>query len=198
MGTGALLVCAATALFLLGAMAVASYTGYHPYRLPIGGMHRIGLTAIAGIAGGLLLANLWGGYAAGRMARGAGWLNGVLVAIMAGVLLMAGLLVYVLVKPGNSLALKMPSSLPRIHLLLPTWVNGLIAAATALTGATLGGAWGARWHSSMERRAARELAEAAEAKETFRDLREAMTHPDPEPEEAGPAIPYGPVGPALG
>lgn len=197
MGTGAVLVCAATTIFILIAMAVASYTGYKPYRMPLGGMHRVGLTAAAGVCFGLFLAHLWGGYAAGRMARGAGWMNGVLVAIMAGVLLMAGLIVYVLVRPGSSLALKMPSALPRIHFLLPKWVNGLIAAGVGLVGATLGGAWGARWHLSMERRAAREAEETVEARATFRDLREAMAQPDlPVADDTdGPAVPMGPVGP---
>lgn len=198
MGTGAVLVCAATTILILMAMAVASYAGYKPYRLPLGGMHRVGLTAAVGVCAGLFLAHLWGGYAAGRMARGAGWMNGILVAIMAGVLLMAGLIVYVLVRPGTSLAVKMPSALPRIHFLLPKWVNGLAAAAVGLVGATLGGIWGARWHISMERRADREAQETVEARATFRDLREAMAQPDlPAAEEAdGPAVPIGPVKPA--
>src|SRR6267378_8468043 len=72
--TGALGVYAAGLLFVLVARAVASYAGYRPYLLPIGGTHGAGLIAAAGIGAGLLGAFAWGGYTAGRMGRGRGWL----------------------------------------------------------------------------------------------------------------------------
>ena len=53
--TGALVVYAAALLFTLATRAVASYAGYRPYLLPIGGTHGVGLTAAAGIGAGLLL-----------------------------------------------------------------------------------------------------------------------------------------------
>src|SRR5712672_1181997 len=82
--TGALVVYAAGLLFVLATRAVASYAGYRPYLLPVGGTHRAGLTAAAGIGAGLLLAFAWGGYTAGRMGRGRGWLNGLLAALAVG------------------------------------------------------------------------------------------------------------------
>src|SRR5438105_15561579 len=78
--TGALVVSAAAALLTSLAIAIASYVGYKPYRLPLGGTRQVGLTVAIAAGLGLLIAFMWGGYAAGRMARGAGWLNGFLVA----------------------------------------------------------------------------------------------------------------------
>ena len=52
--TGALVVYAAGLLFVLVARAVASYAGYRPYLLPIGGTHGAGLIATAGIGAGVL------------------------------------------------------------------------------------------------------------------------------------------------
>src|SRR5437588_645501 len=54
--TGALVVYAAAVLFVLTTRTVASYAGYRPYLLPVGGTHGAGLTAAAGIGAGLLLA----------------------------------------------------------------------------------------------------------------------------------------------
>src|SRR5260370_204377 len=84
--TGALGVYAAALLFVLATRAVTSYAGYRPYLLPIGATHGAGLTAAAGIGAGLLLAFAWGGYTAGRMGRGRGWLNGLLAALAVGLI----------------------------------------------------------------------------------------------------------------
>src|SRR6266513_2825205 len=47
--TGALVVYAAGLLFVLATRAVASYAGYRPYLLPIGGTHGAGLAATTAI-----------------------------------------------------------------------------------------------------------------------------------------------------
>ena len=98
--TGALVVYAATLLFTLATRAVASYIGYQPYRLPIGGTHGVALTATIGTGAGLLLAFAWGGYTAGRMGRGRGWLNGLLAALAVGFIGAVGLGAATLLRPG--------------------------------------------------------------------------------------------------
>ena len=116
----------------------------------------------AGIAGGIayvvamFLAYLWGGYTAGRMARGAGVLNGVLVPIAAIVLaLIVGGIVAAL---GASANLNLPFTTARLPIgegsNLVEWGIGLgVAALVAMfAGGVLGGSLGARWHTKLERR----------------------------------------------
>jgi hypothetical protein len=116
----------------------------------------------AGIGGGvafvvaMLLAYLWGGYTAGRMARGAGVLNGLLVPIVAIVVaLIVGAIAATL---GANANLNLPFStarLPTENQSLVDWGVGLsIAALVAMfVGGIVGGMLGARWHTKLERRA---------------------------------------------
>jgi hypothetical protein len=116
----------------------------------------------AGIAGGIayviamFLAYLWGGYTAGRMARGAGVLNGVLVPIVAIVLAMiVGAIAAAL---GASASLNLPLTTARLPIQgsgsLVDWGIGLgVAALVAmLAGGVMGGSLGSRWHTKLERR----------------------------------------------
>lgn len=116
----------------------------------------------AGIAGGIayvvamFLAYLWGGYTAGRMARGAGVLNGVLVPITAIVLaLIVGAIAAAL---GASANLNLPLTTARLPVQgsgsLVDWGIGLgIAALVAMfAGGVVGGSLGSRWHTKLERR----------------------------------------------
>jgi hypothetical protein len=117
----------------------------------------------AGIAGGIayvvamFLAYLWGGYAAGRMARGAGVLNGALVPIVAIVLaLIVGAIVTAL---GATASLNLPLTTARLPIKesgsrLVDWGIGLgVAALVAMfAGGILGGTLGSRWHTKLERR----------------------------------------------
>ncbi|HMC09090.1 MAG TPA: hypothetical protein VKL22_07205, partial [Actinomycetota bacterium] len=66
---------------------------------------------------------------------------------------------------------------PRITYLVPKWIDSLAAGAIALAGAALGGALGTRWHGRLERLALKEEQERREARESFRDLREATAPP---------------------
>src|SRR5438105_7481770 len=118
--TGALVVYAAALLFILATRAFASYAGYRPYLLPIGGMHGAGLMAAIGIGAGLVLAFAWGGYTAGRMGRGRGWLNGLLAALAVGLIGAAGLGAVMLLRPGPGpdLHLHLPAGYPHVHFLL--------------------------------------------------------------------------------
>lgn len=116
----------------------------------------------AGIAAGIayvvamFLAYLWGGYAAGRMARGAGVLNGALVPIVAIVLaLIVGAIVAAL---GATASLNLPLTTARLPINesgnLVDWGIGLgVAALVAMfAGGILGGTLGSRWHTKLERR----------------------------------------------
>jgi hypothetical protein len=102
-----------------------------------------------------LLAFLWGGYTAGRMARGSGLLNGVLVPIVA--LLVAALVAGAVAALGAAANLNVPftrSSLPSedaSYLVDRGPVMGLVALAAALLGGLAGGVMGARWHARLER-----------------------------------------------
>src|SRR2546425_12180080 len=67
--TGALVVSAAAALFTSLAIAISSYVGYKPYRLPLGGTRQGGPTVAVPVGPGLLRAFLRGRGAAGRLGR---------------------------------------------------------------------------------------------------------------------------------
>ena len=108
------------------------------------------------------LAYLWGGYTAGRMGRGAGFLNGLLVPIVAVLLLVAvGAIAAAL---GADAELNNPLDTVR----LPVEENNLLDFGTGvgigilvamLLGAILGGMLGARWHTKLERRVAEKHAD---------------------------------------
>jgi hypothetical protein len=103
------------------------------------------------------LSYLWGGYTAGRMARGSGFLNGLLVPILA--LVLAGLVLAVAGSIGYSANanVTLPFStdtLPWNNDNLQDWTIGLgIATLVAMfLGAILGGLAGQRWHTKLENR----------------------------------------------
>src|SRR5437773_6535908 len=195
--TGALVVYAAVLLFVLATRAVASYAGYRPYLLPIGGTHGAGLAAATGIGAGLLLAFAWGGYTAGRMGRGRGWLNGLLSALAVGLIGAAGLGAATVLRPGPGLDLRLhlPAGYPHIQFLVARSILVVSGTGLALLASVLGGALGARFHTRLERRALREEAERLEARTMFADLREAMAEPAPVP--GGPAEAIPPPGEGL-
>lgn len=179
--TGALVVYAAATLFTVGGRAIASYAGYKPYRLLLGGLHGSGLIAAAGIGTGLFLSAAWGGYTAGRMGRGKGWLNGFLTAIAAGIIAVAGLGMATLLRPGPGLDLHLhlPAGYPHIRSLIPRYILYAAGATIALVASVLGGALGCRFHTRLERRVLKVEAESQEARTTFADLRQAMAEPTP-------------------
>lgn len=115
----------------------------------------------AGVGAGIVLvvaqflAYLWGGYSAGRMARGAGALNGFLVPLVA--ILVAIAVGAVVAAMGATANLNLPFSTSRLPLendFVVDWgiAISLGALAAMLLGGTLGGALGARWHTKLERR----------------------------------------------
>ena len=101
------------------------------------------------------LAYLWGGYTAGRMARGSGILNGILVPILA-IVLVAALGAVVAAVAGN-LDVSADTATAQANLPLPlsdladigTGV-GIGVLLAMLLGGALGGRLGTRWHTKLE------------------------------------------------
>jgi hypothetical protein len=104
-----------------------------------------------------LLAYMWGGYTAGRMGRGAGFLNGLLVPIVAVLVLLAvGAIASAL---GAEAELNNPLDSVRLPVEESNLVDigtgiGIAVLVAMFLGAVLGGMLGARWHTKLERRAA--------------------------------------------
>lgn len=117
----------------------------------------------AGVAGGIallvawFLSFSWGGYTAGRMGRGSGFLNGLLVPI--GVIVLAAVVGAVAWALGSSESFSLPSPTQQLQVEGEyTSVDyGIALAAITLgvmfLGSVIGGMFGARWHTKLERRA---------------------------------------------
>lgn len=110
-----------------------------------------------GIVGGIVLAiawflsYLWGGYTAGRMARGVGWLNGLLVPIVAILLLLlAGGIAAAL--GADELNLQNPLPISTSNAADYGVPIGIATLVAIFLGAILGGILGANWHNKLERR----------------------------------------------
>ena len=139
-------------------------------------------TIEAGVGAGIVLviaqflSYLWGGYTAGRMARGSGVINGLLVPVIAIVIAIAvGAVVAWL---GASANLNLPFSTARLPIeenYLVDWGGAIaIAALVAMfLGGAVGGGLGAAWHTRLERHRADEInTERAEARVTEAERRE--------------------------
>jgi len=121
-----------------------------------GGIQTNDLTeASIGVGIGLVVAQflafLWGGYTAGRMARGSGVLNGILVPVVTIILIgILGAIVAALIDAdlqGNT-AQELPLPLNTAQDIGTGVGIGLLVAA--LLGGSLGGWLGARWHTKLE------------------------------------------------
>lgn len=119
----------------------------------------VGLGAGIALVAAQLLAYLWGGYTAGRMARGSGLANGLLVPLTA---LVVGLIVAgIATALGASANLNLPFTTNRLPLENDTLVDwglgiGIASVVAMFLGGGLGGGLGARWHTKLERHAAEE------------------------------------------
>jgi hypothetical protein len=101
------------------------------------------------------LAYLWGGYTAGRMARGAGALNGVLVPVVA--LVVATIVAGVVAVVGANAELIVPYGETRLPAVDDTLIDlgigvGVGSLIAMLLGGLLGGMMGSRWHDRLEAR----------------------------------------------
>ncbi|MDQ3916104.1 MAG: hypothetical protein M3323_12400 [Actinomycetota bacterium] len=118
----------------------------------------VGIATGIGLVAAQLLSYMWGGYAAGRMSRGAGAANGALVALLA---LVVGVAVGAIAAGiGATEDIRTPfnsSQLPADGEVL-RWGTGLAVGALAamFLGAILGGSMGSRWHAKLERRTVQE------------------------------------------
>lgn len=139
----------------------------------------VGIATGIGLVAAQFLAYTWGGYAAGRMSRGAGAANGALVAVLAIVIGFAVGAIAVGIgatedvrTPFNSAQLPADGEVLR-------WGTGLAIAALAamFVGAIVGGGMGSRWHTKLERRVE---AEAGERHEHRIDRTEHSRRNDPE------------------
>lgn len=101
------------------------------------------------------LSYLWGGYTAGRMGRGAGALNGLLVPLVA--IVVAVIVGAIATGLGESANLNLPFTVNRLPLesdLLVDWgvAIGIASLVAMFLGGLIGGALGERWHTRLERR----------------------------------------------
>jgi MFS family permease len=140
-----------------------------------------GIWTAIGLVIAQFLAYVWGGYTAGRMARGSGFANGLLVPILA--LLLTGLVVAVATGVGyeTNLSVNLPFSadaLPWNNESLQDWTVGLSIAflAAMFLGGILGGLTGQRWHTKLENRVIDEEVVERRDDRTV-DVREGSTTP---------------------
>ena len=175
--TGALV--AIGAFFLLTSIvgAVLSQTGVTAEELAQGD------EVETGVAGGIALlvawffSFTWGGYTAGRMGRGAGFLNGLLVPFA--VILLAAIVGAVAWAFGASegWTLVSPTEQLRVEGEYTSVDYGIGLAAITLgvmfLGSVVGGLMGSRWHTKLERRA-----EADRTERIARDRRPATDNID--------------------
>lgn len=114
----------------------------------------VGIGAGIALVVAQFLSYLWGGYTAGRMARGSGAANGGLVPLTA--IIVAVLVGAIATALGATANLNLPfttNQLPLENSNLVDWGIGIgIASLVAMfLGGILGGAMGARWHTKLER-----------------------------------------------
>jgi hypothetical protein len=118
---------------------------------------QLGWGAAIGLIVAQFLSYLWGGYTSGRMARGVGWLNGLMVPIVAIIVaVLIGLIVRamgadmgVAVQYG---ATRVPVGIDAGQLRNIGLVAGIGSLVAMFVGAIFGGMLGARWHDKLEAR----------------------------------------------
>jgi hypothetical protein len=152
------------AMFVLTALIAGALTALGLGEdLTPGQQTEVGVATGIGLVVAQFLSYVWGGYAAGRMSRGAGAANGALVAVVA---VAIGIAVGAIAAGiGATEDLRTPfnsSQLPADGEILQ-WGAGLAAAALAamFLGAIAGGSMGSRWHTKLERAALTERTEPA-------------------------------------
>lgn len=111
-----------------------------------------GIGSAIGLVVAQFLSYLWGGYTAGRMARGSGVVNGILVAITALVLVVVLGSIVALIGPQTGVEAPDVQTfpLPLGELTDVTTGAGIGLVVAMLLGSALGGNMGARWHTKLE------------------------------------------------
>ena len=118
---------------------------------------QFGWGAAIGLIVATFLAYFWGGYTSGRMARGVGWLNGLMVPIAAIVIaVLIGLLVQWM---GADTGVDVPYGATRVPAAFDVdqfrnigLVAGIGSLIAMFLGGIFGGTLGARWHDKLEAR----------------------------------------------
>ena len=165
------------AMFLLSALigGVLASMGLIETNVSTGEAIEAGIGAGIALVVAQFLSYLWGGYTAGRMARGSGIANGLLVPLTA--LIVGAIVVGIATGLGANANLNLPfttNQLPLDEATLVDWGLGIgIASLVAMfLGGMLGGGLGARWHTKLERNVAQEHADRREV-----DLRDHDARP---------------------
>jgi hypothetical protein len=116
-----------------------------------------GIAAAVGLVIAQFLAYLWGGYTAGRMARGSGVLNGLMVPIFAIILvaILGGILAAVTGTSPDAAASEAQNQAQSLPLPLNDIAQigtgvGIGLLVAMLLGGALGGSLGHRWHRKLE------------------------------------------------
>lgn len=157
--TGVVVAFGALTLLLALAGGILAATDTIDEVTNVSGEDAITAGAVAGVVLVIawLFAYMWGGYTAGRMGRGAGFLNGLLVPIVAVALLLAvGAIASAL---GAEAELNNPLDTVRLPVEESNLVDigtgiGIAVLVAMFFGSIVGGMLGARWHTKLERRVA--------------------------------------------
>ena len=153
---------------------------------------RLGTGSAIAAAVVLLLAYLFGGYVAGRMARRAGLLNGLAVFLLAIVLIAAVSAIIASQADAETIRSNLRS------LGIPTsgseWgdigtLAGIASLVAMLVGALMGGVLGERWHSKLTRRAISGNYSPGRGERHAGDDERADATPTPQPNERDQAAP---------
>jgi hypothetical protein len=173
--TGLMVAVGATALLSILVGQGLQMLDYDVHRVARGESFFVSLGAGIGVVVAALLSFMWGGYAAGRMARGRGALNGALVPILA--ILGTATAGYLAVGVRSLKEVTFPfgvGTLPLDGNLTPLGMGVVAAFGIAIVaGGTWGGIVGARWHSRPWQ------TYEPDADDSFTDLREAPDQPWP-------------------
>ncbi|HEY2959793.1 MAG TPA: hypothetical protein VGM21_16540 [Actinomycetota bacterium] len=162
---GVLVAFGGLAVLLSAAYGINQSTGVAG-TIDSGDLARLDVGSATVIVATTLVAYLFGGYVAGRMARRAGLVNGFGVFVLA-LLLLVALGALVTVRDGSA---QVAASLRDAG--IPTTVDGwsqisswagMGSLLAMLFGAVLGGKLGERWHTKLTRRAAATIAARDEA-----------------------------------
>lgn len=144
------------AMFLLTAVIGGVLAGLGYWEgVPAGEAAEVGIGAGIALLVAQFLSYLWGGYTAGRMGRGAGALNGLLVPLAA--IVVALVVIGIAATVGARANLNLPfttTQLPLQDQTILNWGIGFSIASLVLMflAGALGGTLGARWHAKLERR----------------------------------------------
>lgn len=157
--TGVVVAFGAMALLSVLITGVLVALGLADANITQGDIVDAGIGVAIGLVVAQFLAYLWGGYTAGRMARGSGVVNGLLVALVAIIVAVAIAAIATAIGTNTDADLPFRVNLP----FSPQDVAGdadaqnfgigmLVAALVAMfLGGAIGGALGSRWHTKLER-----------------------------------------------